>query len=199
MKNLIRKYEKELTEFFNDLKHKNTRKKQIPNLLTFSRLFSPFIIIPLSICKYFTLAGIFTALFSITDLFDGYIARKYNLVSDLGKDLDAITDKIFTITIITSLSMLNNKILLFLLLEIIIAIIGINDKLKNKNPYSSMIGKVKATFLYIYLVIVFCSIYFNINSIFIKVISLITLILQICTIITYLVRSIKITKQIRKF
>ena len=149
MKNLIRKYEKELTEFFNDLKHKNTRKKQIPNLLTFSRLFSPFIIIPLSICKYFTLAGIFTALFSITDLFDGYIARKYNLVSDLGKDLDAITDKIFTITIITSLSMLNNKILLFLLLEIIIAIIGINDKLKNKNPYSSMIGKVKATFLYI--------------------------------------------------
>lgn len=199
MKNLIRKYEKELTEFFNDLKHKNTRKKQIPNLLTFSRLFSPFIIIPLSICKYFTLAGIFTALFSITDLFDGYIARKYNLVSDLGKDLDAITDKIFTITIITSLSMLNNKILLFLLLEIIIAIIGINDKLKNKNPYSSMIGKVKTTFLYIYLVITFCSIYININDLIIKVISLITLILQICTIITYLVRSIKITKQIRKF
>lgn len=199
MKNLIRKYEKELTEFFNDLKHKNTRKKQIPNLLTFSRLFSPFIIIPLSICKNFTLAGIFTALFSITDLFDGYIARKYNLVSDLGKDLDAITDKIFTITIITSLSMLNNKILLFLLLEIIIAIIGINDKLKNKNPYSSMIGKVKATFLYIYLVITFCSIYININDLIIKVISLITLILQICTIITYLVRSIKITKQMRKF
>lgn len=195
MKDTANKYKKQLKKFFKDLKHKNTREKQIPNLLTFSRLFSPFIIIPLSVFKQFTLAGIFTALFSITDLFDGYIARKYNLVSELGKDLDAITDKVFTGTIIISLSIVNKNILIFLFLELVIAIIGINDKLKNKNPYSSYVGKVKATFLYIYLVIVFCSIYININELVIKAIAVITLILQLATIINYLTRSIKITKQ----
>lgn len=195
MKDIANKYKTQLMNFLNDLKSKNTRKKQIPNLLTFSRLFSPFIIIPLSLFKQFTLAGIFTALFSITDLFDGYIARKYNLVSEFGKDLDAITDKVFTGTIIIALSIVNRNILIFLFLELVIAVIGINDKLKNKNPYSSYIGKVKATFLYIYLVLIFCSIYVNINLIFIKIIAIITLILQLATIVNYLTRSIKLTKQ----
>ncbi len=69
----------------------------IPNRLSLSRI----CMIPLFVAAYFlpyewgvyVAIGIFL-ICCFTDFLDGYIARKYNMVSDLGKLLDPIADKI---------------------------------------------------------------------------------------------------------
>lgn len=44
----------------------------------------------------YIIVGILFVIASITDFFDGYIARKKNMVTDFGKVMDAISDKLLT-------------------------------------------------------------------------------------------------------
>ena len=65
------------------------------NLLTFSRiaLGAVIFLLLMSTDGYF-LALILFFVASVTDYFDGYLARKYDAVSELGEVLDPIADKI---------------------------------------------------------------------------------------------------------
>lgn len=76
----------------------------LPNKLTMLRIILiPFMMffylasfIPFGIGKIVAL--VIFAVAALTDLFDGKIARKYNLVTDFGKFLDPIADKLLTTT-----------------------------------------------------------------------------------------------------
>ncbi|MCF8494944.1 MAG: CDP-diacylglycerol--glycerol-3-phosphate 3-phosphatidyltransferase [Rickettsiaceae bacterium] len=72
--------------------------KNIPNYLTIIRLVS----IPIIVMTFYfddskfahRVGGIVFACASLTDFFDGYLARKYNLISSFGRMFDPIADKV---------------------------------------------------------------------------------------------------------
>ena len=73
----------------------------IPNFLTFLRLFAaPILILYLIIDQSFSgkYFGLIIFVFIIlTDFFDGYLARKFSIESNIGKVFDPIADKIMVI------------------------------------------------------------------------------------------------------
>ena len=52
----------------------------------------------------YIIAGILFVIASLTDFLDGYVARKYNMVTDFGKMVDAVSDKLLTNTVIVILA-----------------------------------------------------------------------------------------------
>ena len=85
--------------------------KNVPNIITLSRVFLTPIMIVFFMLPIANGIGKFVAfaiyvIGSLTDAVDGHIARKYNLVSNIGKMLDSIADKfIQTSAIILILAM----------------------------------------------------------------------------------------------
>lgn len=79
-----------------------TKKENIPNLLTLGRI----VMIPLFIlilCFWKSAAGqvvaaVVFALASITDYLDGYLARKWQVVTNFGKFADPLADKMLVMT-----------------------------------------------------------------------------------------------------
>lgn len=67
--------------------------RQIPNILTIFRfILIPFIVINLVYDSYIAAFIIFT-ISGLTDILDGFIARKYNFITNLGKLIDPLADK----------------------------------------------------------------------------------------------------------
>lgn len=52
----------------------------------------------------YIIVGILFIIASFTDFLDGYVARKYNLVTDFGKMVDAISDKLLTNSVLIILA-----------------------------------------------------------------------------------------------
>lgn len=77
----------------------------IPNILTALR----FVLIPIFgyalYNEHYLAAIILFTLGGITDILDGYIARKYNLVTSFGKLADPIADKLMQITALILMTM----------------------------------------------------------------------------------------------
>lgn len=79
-----------------------TKKENIPNLLTLGRI----VLIPvfiLILCIWNSVAGhtvaaVVFALASITDYLDGYLARKWKVVTNFGKFADPLADKMLVMT-----------------------------------------------------------------------------------------------------
>ncbi len=77
--------------------------KHIPNILTIIR----FILIPIILNFIFQgdyISGIIIfSISGLTDVLDGFIARKFNLISNFGKLMDPLADKLTQISVLSFL------------------------------------------------------------------------------------------------
>ena len=69
-----------------------------PNRLTLLRVLMIPAVVVLILFNRYTAAGVVFALAAATDFLDGFLARKYDLVTDLGKFLDPVADKLLVLT-----------------------------------------------------------------------------------------------------
>lgn len=105
----------------------------------------------------YILVGVLFIIASLTDFLDGYIARKYNMVTDFGKMIDAISDKLLTNSMLIILAC-NGKIPTVIAVVIVmrdIVVDSIKMVVGNKGAVVAAIGiaKIKTATLMIGIVL----------------------------------------------
>ena len=133
----------------------------IPNFLSLFRL----LLIPVYMYLYLTAkntasyiaAGCTLALSCLTDMIDGKIARKFNMISKVGIVLDPIADKATQVTLLVCLSLkypvLYPVLGLMVIKETFQMVAGIVAYLNGKMlPGALMVGKVCTTVLFVSLI-----------------------------------------------
>ena len=132
--------------------------KNFINFLTYSRIILTPIIIYLIYTNNYTVAAIVFAYCSFSDVADGRLARKYNLVSEKGNYLDPLADKILMIGTLTILAYQGT--ILFWAFSIIISrdilITMYRNYLirKNKPLVTSQYGKWKTVFQHVMVIVI---------------------------------------------
>jgi len=123
----------------------------IPNLITLSRLpFIPIIIYCLShrgSTTYQIASFVLVAVCFFTDWLDGYMARRLNQVSALGKTIDPIADKIIVIAFVIALIIYRDfplwAALIFVCKDLLLLILGaIAIKMKKPVIAANIWGKI---------------------------------------------------------
>jgi cardiolipin synthase (CMP-forming) len=134
--------------------------KNVPNILSTIRI----CLVPVFVVSYFydrtpgnikAYAAIVYAAATLTDFLDGYIARKYNLTSNLGKVLDPIGDKLMLLAVLTCITIDNIipvwAVLIAVFKEALMLVGGILIRKKEGGeiPSSNIIGKTSTVVFFI--------------------------------------------------
>lgn len=131
--------------------------KHVPNMLSVCRiLLIPVIVFSIVSGNYLMALIIFT-ISSLTDIIDGYIARNFDAITNVGKLLDPLSDKLTQISLIASLvwaDVISGWILIVLLIKEFIMIAGAAFLYgKSVVVYSKWYGKLATVLIYFSIVV----------------------------------------------
>lgn len=127
----------------------------IPNILSFIRI----LLIPVFVLFYvydnYIASFITVAVSGVTDVVDGFIARRFNMVSAFGKALDPVADKLTQIAIFIclcfSFQYICIPLTLLIVKEVIIGVLSLKVIEKTGTTYSaSWYGKLSTATIYVY-------------------------------------------------
>lgn len=119
----------------------------LPNKITIFRIILiPFVVITLYY-EYTVLSTILFIIASLSDALDGYIARKYKLITDLGKILDPVADKLLVYSVLLVLVYLNRISFIFVIILLMrdLLVDAIRNVAASKGEViaANMAGKIK--------------------------------------------------------
>ena len=171
--------------------------KQIPNIITITRIISLVIGFTLFCKEKFLYAIILYIYGAISDFFDGYFARKLNAYTKLGKYLDAISDKLYSFSVMILLIIYRSILIIIpLLLEGIISFVNYKIVIKYKNAHTERVGKHKMNLEFLMLIFSMISIKVKYFSVVFYIFLVLTIYFQIQTIISYINQFYNKTKEI---
>lgn len=175
----------------------------LPNKLTILRI----ILVPVFVaCFYLPVAGamyIAAAVFVVayfTDMLDGYIARKYNLITDFGKLMDPMADKLLTAAAMIMLTArgLCSPVATFLTIgrELVISAFRLVSATQGVVIAAGKIGKLKTLtqFIGIVLILLGNPVFNRIGVPFDQIVIWISVVLAVWSCIDYIVKNLKALK-----
>ena len=134
------------------MQHISNIMKHIPNIMSAMRLIlCPVFIYVFFVCSPVSAFFVFAAA-SLLDVFDGFLARKFNAISNLGKILDPVADKCLQLSAVVCFT-LQKMIPLFVLIVLgikeLMTLIGggIISKKRKEMVYSNVFGKIASFFI----------------------------------------------------
>lgn len=181
----------------------------IPNLLTFIRL----LLIPVFLICYYQMpekpyiAMLVFAVASLTDAFDGYLARKLNQITSFGKLCDPLADKLMVLSMLLclgddgllappSMPWLNKVIVLTVLVKEGLMVAGGVFLLKRGHVvYSNILGKIATTLFCVALIMVFPWHGIAFVTSFGQYLMLAAVVMTLVAFCSYLLNSVKLLKR----
>lgn len=167
----------------------------LANKITMIRfILVPFYIYLYQYTEFLVTAFIVFLIASITDFLDGYIARKYNMISNLGKFLDPLADKFL---VLSAFIMFSTKgyisvvfVIIFVLREISISVFRAISSDKKVVISASIYGKIKTVTQMLLIIIIHLYNILNYEmDIFIFVFTLFTAIITLYSLYDYIIKN----------
>ena len=176
----------------------------IPNIISIVRI----LLVPVFCVMYFTpgmrLASLVVLIASgLSDLVDGYIARKFNQITDLGKVLDPIADKLFHMSTIFCLCI--DGVVGYWLLVIVVAkelfmiCGGVILYKKNRAVIASKwYGKLSSSLFFSAFVLSFVPVESDSYKIFISCLFAVAVLISIYALVNYVSKAVSINNARKK-
>jgi len=175
----------------------------IPNLLSIIRIGLVYPILNNIYLLNYKISLIIFVIASITDAMDGYLARKLNWQSELGKILDPVADKLLlsgTIFVLWLNDLIPFYIFFILITRDIIILLGAAFQMTLTNsmaPYPNFLGKFTTIILIVYIVIILLVSFLN-QETNLLILELFISCIAIFSLVTYALSWIKHVKSLNE-